>query len=88
MDSGAPLEWSDPELALEVRACDILVFSDGGLRRPSMRAASGWVAHARTDTGFQKLAYAAIPLTGVGSAFATEAIALEMAMQFLVGYIR
>ena len=82
MDSGIAQEWSDLKLISEVKACDILIFSDGGLRRPSMLAASGWVAYARTDTGFRKLAYAAKPLVGVTSAFAAEAIALEMALLF------
>ena len=84
MDSGAAMEWSD--LVLLSNACyrNVLVFSDGGLRRPSGRAAAGWVAYVREDAGFRMMAYAAQPLGGVASAFAAEAIALEMAVSFLV----
>ena len=87
MDSGAAQKWSDPELLASARGCNVVIFSDGGLRRPSRNAAAGWVAYVRTaDRGLQRLAYEAQPLVGVTSAFAAEAIALEMALGFLVEF--
>ena len=52
-----------------------------------MSAAAGWVAYTQTAAGFQLMAYEATTLTGVTSAFATEVIALEMALDYAVGLI-
>merc|ERR1719291_81817 len=70
MDSGAAQKWSEIELLARAPGLNVVIFSDGGLWRPSRNAAAGWVAYVTTDRGLQRLAYEAKPLVGVTSAFA------------------
>ena len=48
-----------------------------------MIAAAGWVAYVRKNGAFKQVAYAAVPLTTVTSAFRAEVIALDMASRFV-----
>ena len=83
MDSDSEKVWKDPDVLLHARRGNVLLFSDGGFRRKSMRAAAGWVAFAVSAGKCQLIAYEARPLANTASAFATEAIALEMALKWL-----
>jgi hypothetical protein len=85
MDANTEQSWSDATLMSVARHRDILIFCDGGLRRSSMRAAAGWVAYVAYNGAFHRVAYRATPLEGVSSAFQSEAIALENALEFLSG---
>ena len=48
-----------------------------------MIAAAGWVAYVSTAGGFRLVAHEAKVLANTTSAFAAEAIALEMALRWL-----
>ena len=52
-----------------------------------MTAAAEWVAYIWHDGAFQKLAYKATPLRATSSAFQSEAIAHESALEFLSGLL-
>ena len=84
MDSGRSHHHRDAAAILEAkqRKSNILVFSDGGLRKNGL-AAAAWVAFTNHGTNVSLLAYDGILLEDVTSAFKAEVIALDRAVEFV-----
>jgi hypothetical protein len=87
MDSDTDHSWTDEALMQKASKSTILIFSDGGLRRPTMKAAAGFVAYIAVGGAFEKLASRAQSLVGMSSAFATELLALEMGVEFMASVV-
>ena len=82
MDSNSPRRFINHHAATRLSSGNVLVFSDGGLRRANMVASSGWIAFLPEGESATTLAYESLPLTGVRSAFFAEMIGLDRATSF------
>ena len=74
MDSSIPAIDVDMAIARRHRAGDVLVLSDGGLRRAGMVAPAGWIAYLFEGASATRLGYQNQHLENVCSAFQAEVI--------------
>ena len=75
-----------PEVLRKVNNGGVLIFSDGGLwnvRSQGRLRAAAWVVYLVASGTYTLLAFEGKLLTAVSSAFEAEAIALDLAMEFL-----
>jgi len=73
----------DMALARRAAAGNVLIFSDGGLRRAGMVASSAWIAYLIEGASATRMAHQSPDLQNAASAFQAEVIGLDLALNFL-----
>ena len=87
MDMQQDIGWTDtcPNPARD--RSNVLVFSDGGLRRKTGLAAAGFAAYVHHEGSFRLITYRGVFLHEIQSSFQAELIGLDMATQYLSQHI-
>ena len=82
MDTGESYRYVNDAVLPRAQCGNILIFSDGGLRRRRARSAStAWVAYLVDNSQFTLLAFEGATVVTT-SAFCTELFALDAAVEF------